>query len=873
MLLLSNNETGPSDPPKEAPEAGGEPAVKEMTKPGTAAAKPGIWRRIFRFFEALYPVAHYVFPLIAAIVTVSYTYILLGPVINRSGDNMYHLLNEFAIARGLFGGDNPLGPVAMEFGQPVLRFYQPFFYLFNIGMFFLTGIDLKMMHNVTIVVCFALSPFAYMYFLQKLGLPRFAAGIGAMCSMLSIAAFGNSFEAYHQAGIVTQSMGGLFFPWFVGHFIGMLRGENRAATTAMLFALAFISHAIMSVFAVIAGALYFAVASSRITLNGLKKLAVFCVLGICLVAFWVLPFIEHTEKMRPVPDSIVRSGVHWFTSVSKDELSMVLFSGRLLDDPPHKGDARDSGDEFMDKISIIHAVVVRPPVVSILTALGFLVALFRLKRLSNRFLLSGFLFSLFLFAGPDDYPWLRFFPFMRNIQTFRCTYLVEFFAFGLVGTGIEAVLRHAFYLAWRRRKLFKVPLVTVWIIALISGTVAVGAGIAYLGNAHLRIRNTANLDDMIDALSSLDNRGRPFRMMPKYKGRYKLRQGWFSVHGYIPYCTHWKGTGPTAALHLCGQLAGNPAKWGDLHALAGVRWFSGTESEMKSLINAKDSDGAPLLHRLPNGRSRTGKSTDWHYLLDTGRDHFLRPLVGEPLPVVCTYSQWIWLTKAWTGRYRSKLLEESTPFTMRVPPGTLEESGLLENARAVVYLDRSGFDADRRALHRFSELGGTVISSSEITGIPTVVPDVEKRKRFWADLPKFEGTQKPVPRDHLEELDPGFEIADIKRLTTNRYSVQRYVFDVDTLEDMVMVLPTQAAPGWGATLDGKPHPTFSTGPDMVGMVIPEGAHRLEIDWRMPRLGWISLWLSVAGLLFVLGIWIFDAVRKFRGRRAASVTIS
>ncbi len=840
------------------------PSPSENTAP--AAREPSRLRRIGRFFVTLYPIAHYAFPLIAAIVTVSYTYILWGPVLNRSGDNMYHLLNEFAIARGMFGGDNPFGPVAMEFGQPVLRFYQSFFYLFNICTFFIAGIDIKTMHNVTIIICFALSPFTYMYFLQKLGLPRFAAGIGAMSSMLSIAAFGNSFEAYHQAGIVTQSMGGLFFPWFVGHFIGMLRGENRAVTTAMLFALAFISHAIMSVFAVIAGALYFAVASSRITLRGLKKLMVFCVLGICLVAFWVLPFIEHTQKMRPVPDSIVRSGVHWFTSVSKDELSMVLFSGRLLDDPPRKGDARNADDEFMDKISIIHAVVVRPPVVSILTALGFLVALFRLKRLSNRFLLSGFLFSLFLFAGPDDYPWLRYFPFMKNIQTFRCTYLVEFFAFGLVGTGIEAVLRRGFSLAWRRRKLIRFPLTAVWVVLLLSVTVGIAIGIGVLGNAHLRVRPTQSLDAEVDVLGSLPDKGRPYRVLPQFKGRYKLRQGWYSVHGYIPYCTHWKGTGPTAAFHLCGNLASNPARWGDLHALAGVRWFSGVEDELKSIINAKDSDQAPLLHRMPNGRDRRGQPNDRFYLFDTGRDHFLRPLVGEPLPVVCTYSQWIWLAKSWTSRYRGKLLEEGTPIIMRVPSGELKASDLTKHARALVYLDRSGFEADRRALHAFSELGGVVISSSEIPGVPTTVPDAKTNKKFWADLPRFEGTQRPVPKDHLEELDPGFEIADITPLTTNLYSVQRYAFDIDALEELVAVLPTEAAPGWGATLDGKPLPTFATGPDMVGMVIPEGAHRLEVTWKMPWLGWFSVYLSLFGLLVVISVWIWDGVRGFRKRR-------
>ena len=125
---------------------------------------------------------HLALPAAASILTLSSTYILLGPVLNRSGDNMYHLLNEYAIAHALLAGDNPLGPLGMEFGIPLLRFYQSLFYLFNIAVHFVTGIRLDAIHNITIVVCFALSPFTYFYFLSKLRLNRFAAAIGVDAS-------------------------------------------------------------------------------------------------------------------------------------------------------------------------------------------------------------------------------------------------------------------------------------------------------------------------------------------------------------------------------------------------------------------------------------------------------------------------------------------------------------------------------------------------------------------------------------------------------------------------------------------------------------------------------------------------------------------
>ena len=850
MQLNSKPETEPNGTPSNAPETD---------------AKSSKLARIGRFFVALYPHAHWGFPILAAILTLANTHILWGPVLNRSGDNAYHLLNEFALLNGILGGDNPFGPLAMEFGQPVLRFYQALFYLFNVGMNLVTSIDLKTMHNITIILCFAGSPFTYLYCLRKLGLPRFAAGIGSMFSMISIAAFGNSFEAYHQAGIVTQSMGGLFFPWFMGHFIGMLRGENRASSTALLFALAFISHAIMAVFAVFSGALYFVAASRQITLAGLRKTVIFGVLGACLVSFWVLPFIEHTEKMRPVPDSIIRGGVHWFTSVSKNELTMVLFSGRLLDDPPRLGDKRDENDKLMDTISIIHATKTRPPVVTILTGLGVLVALFGLRRPQQRFLLAGFLFSIMLFAGPDDYPWLKYLPFMKNIQTFRCTYLVEFFAFALIGIGVETVLRKWIGFALRRRRRgAKIAHVVGWIVVAVASIAAVGTEIVLLGNVHLRIRDPIQLDENVDAMSALDNHGRPYRVMPKFEGRYKLRQAWFAVHGIIPYCTHWKGTGPTAAFNLCSQL-GSPTSKSDLNALAGARFFSGSEDKVKSYIEAKDSDGAPLMERLPNGVDRNGKATDWHYLLDTGRDNFLRPLVGRPFAVVASHSQWMWMSKAWTGKFSSLLWEESTPITMRVFSGELEKSGLLESAEAILYLDRSGLEKDRDALKRFADAGGIVISPEDISGVSTRVPTTEPRKTLWDFLPKSPPVSKIPAKDHREELDPGFMVADVTALTdNNRLSVQRFAYDVDALKPVTAILPMEAVPGWTATLDDKPIPVFASGPDMLGVRIPEGAHRLVFTWKMPLLGSATLAVSLitlAFVLFILGLAGYRAVRR------------
>ncbi len=811
---------------------------------------------------ALREKSYLLLPALATVLILSSTHIILGPVQNRSGDNMYHLMNEYAMANAIKAGDNPFGPLGMEFGQPLARFYQILFYMTNIVVHLVLGVHLTFAHNLAIVICFCLSPFTYCYFLRKLGLRKWAAGIGSLVSMTSIAAFGNSFEAYHQAGIVTQSMGGLFFPWFMGCYIGMLRGENRAITTAMLFALAFLSHATMAVFAVFAGALYFAV--TPIPLKAVwKKMAWFCVFGSTLVAFWVLPFLAHTYEMRPVPDSIIRGRrVHWFTSVSKAELTTMLTTGRLLDDPPRKGKQRDADDKLMDRISIIGTIKPRPPVTSSFLAISMVVVLFGWRRASRRYLLAGFIFSLMLFTGPDDFRWLKYLPFIKQIQTFRCTYLVEFFAFGMIGIGLETLLRRLWHFALSRRRFLTYPLCFAF-LCLAGGVIGwCGAEIVLLGRTHLVVRRTAYLDSMIDGCSTLPNNGFPFRISPIYKGRFKLRQAWLVMHGHQAYCTHWKGTGPTSAFHLCRSL-GSIDRHGDLAALAGIRYITGQGDRVAGMTKKVDSEGDPVLTRLPNGRDRRKKPNDWHYLLDSGRENFLRPLVGSPVPVVSSHAQWIWLNRSWTTRYRSYLRGRNTPIPMRVRTGHLEESGLLERAKAVIYLDHQRIEADRAALDRFARKGGTVLSPTVIHGVgaKTITP----ADNVWESLPDPLTRFREIPAEkyHRDATDPGLDIVQINRLDKSTRSTQNFVFDIDALAPAIAVLPFEAAPGWTARIDGREVPIFSTGPDMVGIALPAGAHRVQFQWIMPSWHFWTLILSLLAFCGVVGLGVKDYVRKRR----------
>jgi hypothetical protein len=797
---------------------------------------------------SVWPYAHFALPAVAGVTILVCHHGLLGPVIDNGGDNASHMLAEYSLVQALAAGDNLLGPLSLDFGLPILRFYQSLFYLLSVGTHALTGVDLRFVHNLIVTTCFALSPFAYCYALLKLGLRRFAAGIASLVAIISAGAFGNSFEAYHGIGIATQAVGALFFPLFIGSFAGLLRGENRWSSAALLFALAFLAHAMMAVYSVLCGTLYILTTPVRLRPN-LKRVALFAVIGAALVSFWALPFFAHTMEHRPVPDSITRGEFKrwWFTSVSEDQMVELAASGRMLDDPSVvRTRQTDPMDKLMDKVGMGATLHTRFPVVTVLTGLGLLVALFGFRRPVNRFLAAGICFSLMLFAGADDFVWLRYVPLIGLIHAFRCTYLVEFFAYGLVGVGAEALLRSIWLAGIGRgpapRRIFGWAFAVV-VLALIGACVW---EISALARSHIKIHKQEKLDAAVDATRAIKNGGYPFRVLSME--RWNSYRAWLVQGGYRAPCSHWGAAAPTSALILCIQTRKRPER-ADLFALTGIRYIFGRKDNVAEHVAAVDRDDVPLYRKLKNGPDRRGKDNGWINLLDSGRDHFLRPVLARPLPVVCNDRQWLWLIDSWMRRYGNRLRSTDMPIPMRVPAGGLEASGLLDQALAVFYIDDIDPGSDRSSLTRFGERGGTVITAGDVDGLETVLAKTDRA--IWDYLPQAR-KGKAASTGLLEADEPAFERIDITRYDDPRHTNQRYRFDVDVLEPVVVVLPTAAVSGWSASIDGAPLTIFKTGPDMVGTLLPRGAHRIVFRWSMP--GWHKALLitSITALIVALG---------------------
>ena len=813
---------------------------------------------------------HLLLPLAASLVVlVSHGKVLTGSLL-ISGDNLHHLLNEHLVVRAYHAADNVFGPLAVEEGSPVLRFYQTLFYFTSAGLHLVTGAKLQLLHGLLLSLCFGLSPFSYYYFLKKLGLPVWARSIGAMATVLSVAGFGNSFEAYHGCGIATQTMGAFFFPLFMGTFVGMLRGENRVTSAALLFALAFLSHAVMAVYSSFAGTLYLLVTPVGGRAN-LRRLALFTVLGVALVAFWVFPFISHTEQFRAVPDNLARDASKrwWFVGLSDSEMAEAFLTGKLLDDPREvSSEQTEPLDTRLDQINITKTRWTRPPVVTALTLLGLVVALVGFRRHANRFLATGFLFGLVLLTGPDDTPWLRYLPFMAHLQVFRTTYLMEFFAFGLVGLGLEAVGRRAAALISGRGPLARALAGSLFGVACAGALAFFFFQTANLARIHIHTADGEYLNAAVDVMGSIPEEGYPYSALSH--ARSILVQDRLAMEGWRVSATHWGGVVSSAELQLLYEMRRHP-KNTDLEALAGRRFHLEDQKSLPERAGILDEDGLPLYDELPAPPRREGAPNSRLSILDNGREQFLSPLVGTPVPVVCGNAAWFWLCRTWSSAFAKKLFDEATPIPIRLTDEQLASGVALESAQIVLFLEEEISDDQREALRGFTERGGTVISPVEIAGLRTVEP--ARKSGLWSIVKRHIPRSRPNHEKktlHRDELDPALEVAEIRLQEDPLRSCQRYDFDVEALREIIAVLPTVPVPGWEVTVDGEPVESFAAGPDLLAFFLPEGAHRVSARWSMPAVDRLFLLLSLLALLLTSTriLWVRLAPRArllFSGR--------
>ncbi|HQE91545.1 MAG TPA: YfhO family protein [Anaerolineae bacterium] len=99
---------------------------------------------------------------------------------------------------------------------------------------------------------------------------------------------------------------------------------------------------------------------------------------------------------------------------------------------------------------------------------------------------------------------------------------------------------------------------------------------------------------------------------------------------------------------------------------------------------------------------------------------------------------------------------------------------------------------------------------------------------------------------------PALETPGSGRIEVLTYGPNRAAFYVETSAPALLVLSDLLYPGWQATVDGKPTPIYSTDGLFRGVIVPAGAHRVEMRYFPSSLRWglglMGMALAVLGCI-------------------------
>lgn len=724
---------------------------------------------------------------------------------NFSGDNGAHILAQEWINHAIDQGDNPTGPLGMEFGTPYLQFYQPLHALASVSLSRLLSLEIPIVHSNLVAIFFSLAPFSLCFLFRKLGLGRLASTTAAILSATSVSGFSNSFEAYYNVGLATQAMGFFFFPLFLGSLWPVLRREGNATASSLLLGATLISHSMNAVYVLLCVVLIFAVKPSLLPRRW-RRAALVGIAGLALASFWLVPFVANTVEFRPtVPggnQGAIRGPAWWFDGVETGDLFDLAATGRLFDGPRSIERERDQLDDLSDRNDILRSKHVRPPVLSALILIGLAATLLRLKIASRRFLLGGFLLSLALYLGPDDFPPLRLIPMIDSIQVFRTIYLLELFSFGLVAVAVDEIIRWAVRLSDRTR---------VNPLALVTAAAAFAclpllAWTAYetdnLADAYLDPGQFKELEGPPAAF--LTREVHPFRVDTRYPGGMKRSPSGLESGRHQDHCTHWLSVGPLSNISLCSTLRKNPTS-NDMYGYAAVRYFSGpvrpgsrraTHALEKLGSRFADADEAPIL-----------EETSADYFLDDRLDSFATLFTGPVVTVDADPPQWQALISCWLEENGPNPNLEHTAVPLRSTGVDLLASP--ERSTRLDLTDLSGTHADlkQRACERWRSLS---------------IPPVGEG-----------GTGCSV---RLRE-------------TPDSMSFQRFEFEAICDRPTLLSVPFVAVRGWTATVDGSAAPVRAGGANFIAVQTPPGEHVVSVSWSWGLLEILSA--SLAAILALL----------------------
>jgi hypothetical protein len=113
------------------------------------------------------------------------------------------------------------------------------------------------------------------------------------------------------------------------------------------------------------------------------------------------------------------------------------------------------------------------------------------------------------------------------------------------------------------------------------------------------------------------------------------------------------------------------------------------------------------------------------------------------------------------------------------------------------------------------------------------------------DLRKTALVEEPIPLPEAADERP-----DMVRVT--RYEPAEIELDVGTHGTALLVAAETEYPGWVAWVDGRETPIHRVDLAMRGVVVPDGAHRVRMEFR-PGILWVGLAITIATSALLIGL--------------------
>jgi len=344
---------------------------------------------------------------------------LLAGAPTRS-DSAFHLLMINGASDALARGQNPLDfwIPQLELGFPQFLYYQHFPHLVVVAVHRLLfgAVALETIYHVSRYLLLLAFPLTVYWSMRRLGFRQAAAAFGAAASSLisADARYGFEYNSYvwRGFGLYAQLWGmHLTFVALACLHFALRNGRGYAAAVASLAALA-LSHLVLAYMMSITGVMVLVALSDRRMLwSQLTRFVAVGLSAVVVASYMIVPFVFSSRKFLSGQPEIGGPGTN-----SPAELLVWLISGNLFD----RG---------------------RVPVLSVLVAVGVVVAATRYQRQENRvhrLALVGLLVWLFLYVGHPTIGFLaRLFPAHDGYVTSRFISTVDVFAILMIGVAGE----------------------------------------------------------------------------------------------------------------------------------------------------------------------------------------------------------------------------------------------------------------------------------------------------------------------------------------------------------------------------------------------------------------------------------------------------